>query len=409
MAAATQETKMRQVELLNDLRPKMQAWRQQLHQRPELAFKEVGTAEFVARQLRSWGLEVESGIAGTGVVARLRAKPTSVDASADSKRPRAIGLRADLDALPMEEANEFPHRSLHAGCFHGCGHDGHTAMLLGAAHYLAEHRDFRGEVIFIFQPAEEGAGGGRVMVDEGLFERFPCDEIYALHNWPSLPLGKIAVRAGAMMAATDQWDLVVRGKGGHAAFPHLTVDPIHVATQIQQAFQGVISRWNDPTHPMVLTTTQFHAGTAYNVIADTATLCGTLRTLDPKKQRQAAKLMHATATGVAAALGAEATFTFQEGYPATINDATCAAYAAQAAAHVVGTENVITDIAPSMGGEDFSFMLAERPGAYLWLGQGDASHTAGLHSSHYDFNDAVLPLGAALHVSLVQSRLALTA
>ncbi len=370
-------------------------WRRNLHAHPELAFEEHATSALVAEKLGSFGIDVHRGLAGTGVVGSLRV----------GESEHRIGLRADMDALPMAERNEFEHRSQIDGCFHGCGHDGHTVMLLAAARHLSETRNFDGTVHFIFQPAEETAGGGRVMVQEGLFDRFPCDEVYALHNWPSLPLGQIAVRGGAIMAATDQWDLTVVGKGGHAAFPQLTVDPIYVGTQIVQAWQGLLSREMTPTSTAVISTTRFEAGSAYNVIPERAHLAGTLRTLDPALQDYLERRMNEVAKSVAMAWRAESEFTFRRGYPATHNDPTCAEHAAEAAARVVGDVGVVRDYAPSMGGEDFAYMLQARPGAYLWLGQHDESHAAALHSPHYDFNDDALPLGASLYVALAESRL----
>ncbi len=370
-------------------------WRHQIHAHPELAYQERDTARFVAEKLSSWGIEVHQGLATTGVVGRLSAGASE----------RRIGLRADMDALPMQEKNQFLHRSKNDGCFHGCGHDGHTTMLLAAAWHLSQTRNFDGTVHFIFQPAEETAGGGRVMVEQGLFELFPCDEVYALHNWPTLPKGQIAVRGGPVMAATDQWDLEVIGRGGHAAFPHTTVDPIYVGTQIVQAFQGLLSREMTPTDAAVISTTRFVAGSAYNVIPDKAILAGTVRTFDLALQDTLDRRMGEVARSVAAAWRAEAVFTFNRGYPATHNDAECARYAAEAAAKVVGEASVITEYEPSMGGEDFAYMLQACPGAYLWLGQRDDSHPAQLHSPHYDFNDSVLTQGASLYVALAESRL----
>jgi amidohydrolase len=370
-------------------------WRHDIHARPELAFEEHKTSAFVADKLAEWGVAVTRGIAGTGVVGTLQA----------GKSARSIGLRADMDALPMQEQNHFPHRSKVDGCFHGCGHDGHTIMLLGAARYLSQTRSFDGTVHFIFQPAEEMAGGAGVMVDEGLFERFRCDEVYALHNWPALPLGKIAVRGGGVMAAADQWDLDVNGKGGHAAFPDLTVDPIFVATQIIQAWQGLVSRETRPTDAAVISTTRFTAGSAYNVIPDGAKLGGTARSIDPRVRDRLEQRMGELARSVAAGWGAEAVFRYKRGYPVTVNDQRCASVAALAAGRVVGEAGVVEDYEPSMGGEDFSYMLEARPGVYIWLGQGTEGHPAPLHSTHYDFNDDALAIGASLHVELVESQL----
>ncbi len=388
---------MRIVPAIADKNSEYASWRKRLHSHPEIAFEERETSAFVADKLRSWGIEVHEGLARTGVVGRLRAGASH----------RTIGLRADMDALPMQELNDFAHRSKTDGHFHGCGHDGHTVMLLAAAEYLARTKNFDGTVHFVFQPAEENAGGGRVMVVDGLFERFPCDEIYALHNWPDLPFGKIAVRGGAVMAATDRWDLEVVGKAGHAAFPQHAIDPIYVGTQIVQAWQGLVSRETTPTSPVVISTTKFHAGSAYNVIPERAELAGTARTLDPELQDRLERRMEEVAGSVARAWNANVTFDYQRGYPVTVNDVECANHAASVAAALVGAEDVVREYPPSLGGEDFSFMLQQRPGAYLWLGQGAPSHSAPLHSARYDFNDAALPLGASLHVELVESRLSL--
>lgn len=382
------------VDELSTVRAELGRWRRDLHAHPETAFRECRTAGLVAERLRQWGITVVEGVARTGVVGTL-----------SNGQGSSIGLRADLDALPMDEENTFEHRSTHAGCFHGCGHDGHTVMLLGAARQLASSKRFRGTVHFIFQPAEESAGGGRVMVEEGLFTRFPCDEVYALHNWPGLPAGTIAVRSGAVMASTDRWDMVVVGKGGHAAFPHQTTDPIYIATQIVAAWQALISREMTPTSPAVITTTKFHAGSAYNVIPERAELAGTVRALTPEVRDFLERRLGEVATSIAAAFGARIRLDYQRGYPCTVNDQRCAEFATSVATSLVGAEHVRTTEPPSMGSEDFAYLLQQRPGAYLWLGQADAEHAAGLHSPHYDFNDQVLPLGAALHVALAEQRL----
>jgi len=305
----------------------------------------------------------------------------------------------------MAEANHFAHKSTHAGRFHGCGHDGHTVMLLGAARQLARTRRFRGTIHFIFQPAEESAGGGRVMVEEGLFERFPCEQVFALHNWPSLPSGSIAVRAGAVMASTDRWDLTVVGTGGHAAFPHQTVDPILVGSHIVAAWQALVAREIPPTTPAVVSTTKFHAGSAYNVIPERAVLSGTVRALDEQVRATLKRRLEEVAVSVAKAFGARAELDYVSGYPCTMNDERCATFAAHVATELVGAERVLVNEPPSMGSEDFAYMAAVCPAAYIWLGQADAEHGAGLHNPRYDFNDEVLPLGAALHVKLAEASL----
>lgn len=375
---------------LNDL----VVWRRDIHAHPELAFEERRTAQFVRERLAAFGITEVSGLAGTGVVATLR----------NGEGP-SVGLRADLDALPMDEANDFAHKSRHEGRFHGCGHDGHTVMLLGAARHLARTRRFRGTIHFIFQPAEESAGGGRVMVEEGLFDRFPCDQVFALHNWPSLPAGSIAVRAGAVMASTDRWDLTVVGKGGHAAFPHQTVDPILVGSHIVAAWQALVAREVPPTTPAVVSTTKFHAGSAYNVIPEKAVLSGTVRALDEQVREALKRRLADVANGIATAFGASAELDYVSGYPCTINDERCASFAARVAGELVGEARVLVNEPPSMGSEDFAYMARVRPAAYIWLGQADAEHGSGLHNPHYDFNDGVLPLGAALHVSLAEASL----
>lgn len=369
-------------------------WRRDIHAHPELAFEERRTAQFVKERLAAFGITEVNTLAGTGVVATLR----------NGEGP-SIGLRADLDALPMDEANDFAHKSTHVGRFHGCGHDGHTVMLLGAARHLARTRRFKGTVQLIFQPAEESAGGGRVMVEEGLFERFPCDQVYALHNWPSLPAGTIAVRAGAVMASTDRWDLTVVGKGGHAAFPHQTVDPILVGSHIVAAWQALVAREIPPTTPAVVSTTKFHAGSAYNVIPERAVLSGTVRALDEQVRGTLKRRLQTVAEGVAAAFGARALLDYVSGYPCTINEERCAEFAATVASELVGASRVLVNEPPSMGSEDFSYMAQARPAAYIWLGQGDPDHASGLHNPNYDFNDLVLPLGAALHVGLAETAL----
>lgn len=373
----------------------MTDWRRDLHAHPETAFEEHRTAGLIADKLTEWGLEVHRGIGGTGVVGVLR----------NGEPGRRIGLRADMDALTMTEANSFSHASRHPGKFHGCGHDGHVAMLLGAARYLAATRRFSGTVVFIFQPAEEGAGGAQKMLSDGLFERFPCDEIYALHNRPSLPLGQIAVHAGAVMAAADEFRARVIGRGGHAATPHLCVDPVLAAAHLVTAWQPLVSRRLDPLDAAVLSVTEIHAGTAFNVIPAEAVLGGTVRTHRAETRERLARDMAEVAQGIARAFGVEIAFDYRRGYPATVNHPENAAIAAAAARLVVGDDHVRSDLPPAMGAEDFSYMLEARPGAYLWLGQMDEAGGHGscsLHSPHYDFNDDALPIGASLFASLVE-------
>ena len=377
------------------MQDEMTAWRRDIHAHPEIAFEEARTAGLVAERLRSWGIDVHEGIATTGVVGVLRGRGES---------GRAIGLRADMDALPMTEETGLPYQSTNPGRFHGCGHDGHTTMLLGAAKYLAETRNFDGTVHFIFQPAEEGAGGGRRMVEEGLFDRFPCDHVFALHNWPDLPVGKVAVRSGAVMAASDEFHIAVRGRGGHAAMPHHCIDPVVVAAQIVTGLQTVVSRTTDPLDAAVLSITKLEAGVAFNIIPEEVRLSGTARTFKATVQTRLEADMRRMAEGIAAGFGATAELRYLRGYPATVNPVEGAAIAAGIAASVVGTDNVVEDNPPTMGAEDFSFMLMRRPGAYIQVGAADGGGH-GLHNPRYDFNDEILPIGTSLLASLVETRM----
>ena len=378
------------------LKEEMTAWRRDLHAHPETAFEEVRTAGIVADKLAGWGIEVHRGLAETGVVGVLRGRQAG---------GRTIGLRADMDALAMEEETGLPYCSRHPGKFHGCGHDGHTTMLLGAAKYLSETRNFAGTVHLIFQPGEEGAGGGRRMIEEGLFERFPCDEVYALHNWPDLPVGHVGLRAGPMMAASDEFEIMVRAAGGHAAMPHQCIDPIVIGAQIITALQTLVSRALDPVESAVISITQMHAGTTHNVIPSEAWLAGTLRTFRPAIQAAMKAGLERTIQGVAAAMGASAMIRYKNGYPATVNHLAQVREAAAAAAQVVGPDKVDAEAPPVMGAEDFSFMLQAVPGAYLWLGQAGGPSACGVHNPGYDFNDEILPIGASLFATLVERRL----
>ncbi len=371
-------------------------WRRHIHARPELGYEEVLTSAFVADKLRSFGIETHEGWAKTGLVGVLRGRHGP---------GRVIGLRADMDALPMQEMNHFGHASTFAGRMHACGHDGHTAMLLGAARDLALDPDFKGTVCFIFQPAEEALGGGQVMVDEGLFDQFNIEEVYGLHNWPQLPAGTIGVREGPVMASCDFFSMRVKGKGGHAAMPHLAVDPGIAAAHIAVALQTVVSR-NAPSHEaLVVSVTQIHAGSADNVIAESAELRGTVRTFRPEVRDMAERRMGEIAAGVAAALGVTVDYEYRRCFPATVNAPDQTAYAAAAAARVVGEANVRRHEPPSMTAEDFAFMLEARPGCYVWLGQGNGPDTCMLHSPTYDFSDAVLPTGVAYWKAVVAERL----
>jgi amidohydrolase len=377
-----------------DFHADLTAWRQDLHAHPELGFEEHRTSDIVASKLAEFGIEVHRGLAGTGVVGTLRGNQPG---------DRAIALRADMDALPMPEANSFEHASKNAGKMHACGHDGHTTMLLGAARYLAETRNFAGTVHFVFQPAEEGGGGGQVMVEQGLFEKFPAEEVYGMHNMPGLPAGSFAGRVGPMMAATDRFDIVVKGRGGHAAQPHKTVDPVVIGSQIVGALQTITSRTADPVESLVVSITEFHAGSAYNVIAEEAVLRGTIRTFDPALRKLAEDSLRTIAAGVAAAMGGSAEITFLPGYPSTRNHASQLDKALSVAAKVVGPDNVIDDVAPTMGGEDFAYMLEAKPGAYIFIGAGAEVEGRKLHQVNYDFNDELLPLGASYWAQLVET------
>ena len=372
----------------------MTNWRRELHSRPELAFQEKWTSDFVAEKLESFGLPIHRGLAGTGVVATLK----------NGEGP-SIGLRAYMDALPLLEKNQFGHRSQNEGKMHACGHDGHTTMLLGAASVLAESPSFRGTVHFIFQPAEEGGGGGNVMVKEGLFEKFPVDAVYGMHNWPGMEPGEIGVHNGPVLAANDTFDLEIQGKGGHAAMPDLCIDPILAASQVVSALQSVVSRGINPVDSAVVTVTQIHAGDAYNVIPDSVKLCGSIRTFKKEVREKVISSMESVFKGVASGLGASAELRIKQGYPATINTAKEAQKAASAAARVVGETKVILDADPSTGSEDFAYMLQARPGCYIWLGNGNRDGGCMLHNPHYDFNDEILPIGTSYWVSLVEQEL----
>lgn len=371
----------------------MTAWRRELHAHPEIAFREHRTAEFVARALAGFGIEVHSGLAGTGIVGTLRRGGGG----------RAIALRADMDGLPMHEANDLPHRSQVPGAMHGCGHDGHMAMLLGAARELAERGRFDGVVHFVFQPAEENEGGGRVMVEEGLFDRFPVEAVFGLHNWPGLPPGHMAVRPGPVMAAFDVFEVRLRGRGAHGAMPHLGVDPVVAAAEMISAFQTIVSRNVSPVEAAVVSVTQVQGGDTWNVIPEEVTLRGSARYFLPEVHRVVEEGMRRVASGVAGAFGATAEMDYRHRYPATVNDSRQTAVAARAAAEVVGPARLVADLPPSLASEDFAFMLQARPGCYACIGNGSADAARVLHSPHYDFNDGILPVGAAYWVRLAET------
>jgi amidohydrolase len=377
---------------LRDYQPELTAIRRDIHAHPELAFAEARTAELVAAKLAEFGVTIDRGLAGTGVIGTIRC----------GRSPAAIGLRADMDALPIQELNDFAHRSTADGTMHACGHDGHTAMLLGAAKYLAATRNFDGTVHLIFQPAEEGGGGGRVMVEEGLFDKFPCDAVFALHNKPGIPIGHIAATPGPLLAASDRWDVRIKARGTHAAHPHLGIDPFVIGAEIVLALQTIASRSLDPLDAAVVSIGFIKGGSAYNVIPDELHIGGTARSLLPRVQDVIERRIGEIARGVAAVHGAEAETLYHRNYPPTINHPAETEFAAGVAAEICGVDGVIRDLPPSMGGEDFSFMLNARPGAMLWLGNGPGEGDRVLHNARYDFNDAALPIGASFLARLAE-------
>ena len=373
----------------------IRAIRRDIHAHPELKFEENRTAEIVSSALRSFGIdEIHTGLGKTGVVGILRGRPGS----------KMLGLRADMDALPMTELNAFEHRSQYAGKMHACGHDGHTATLLAAAKVMSADRDFAGSVAFIFQPAEEGGGGARAMIVDGLFERFPCDAVFAIHNWPGLRVGEFGLNPGAMMASSNEFEITVCGKGAHAAMPHLGVDPVLIASHLIQAFQSLVSRETKPIDATVVSVTQINAGEATNVIPDTCVMKGTVRTFSAQALDTIEQGMARICNQLPLAFNAHADFSFLRNYPPTINHAKEAMLAADVAAEIVGESMVQRHVEPTMGAEDFAYMLQEKPGAYIFLGNGDTSgphrsagHGLGpctLHNPSYDFNDDLIPIGA---------------
>lgn len=372
----------------------MTQWRQSIHANPETGYEEERTSDMVATLLGSFGVEVHKGLAKTGVVGVLKGKHAN---------GATIGLRADMDALNISEETNLPYRSRNEGKMHACGHDGHTAMLLGAAKYLAETRDFAGTVCFIFQPAEESGGGGKRMIGEGLFRKFPMDAVYGLHNWPGLPVGTVVARPGPMMAASDVFEITITGKGGHAALPHQTVDSVVTAAQCIIALQSITSRTTDPLAAQVISVSQVEGGQTFNIIPETVRLRGTARSFDADLRERIEPMIRRVLDGVCAAHGASAHLKFFRSYPATVNHEAETAHAADAARRIVGDGNVRDDIKPCMGAEDFAYMLEEKPGSYIWLGAGE--DRAGLHSPHYDFNDEILPVGASYWAELVERQL----
>jgi len=377
--------------------------RRDIHAHPELCFEEVRTADVIAKALTDWGIPIHRGLGKTGVVGIVK----------NGTSNRAVGLRADIDALPMTEHNQFAHASTHPGKMHACGHDGHTAMLLAAARHLARHRNFDGTVYLVFQPAEEGGGGAREMMKDGLFEQFPMEAIFGAHNWPGMPVGQFALKSGGMLASSNEFRIVIRGKGSHAALPHNGIDPVPIACQMVQGFQTIITRNRRPVDPGVISVTMIHAGEATNVVPDSCELQGTVRTftfelLDLIEQR-----MKAVAEHTCAAFGATCEFEFTRNYPPTINHAKETEFARRVLGTVVGAQNVV-EFEPTMGAEDFSFFLQAKPGCYFMIGNGDGAHREGghglgpcmLHNPSYDFNDELIPLGATAWVRLAEEWLA---
>ena len=376
--------------------------RRDIHAHPALAYQEKRTADIVARELTAYGLEVHRGLAQTGVVGVLR----------KGSSQRAIGLRADMDALPLEEKSQLAHRSTHRGRMHACGHDGHTALLLGAARYLAENQDqidFDGTVYFIFQPAEEAEGGAEIMIADGLFRQFPMDAVYGLHNWPGIPAGEMAIMPGPVMAGTCAFEIKVRGHGCHAAMPNQGVDTLVVTSQLVLALQSVVSRNLHPCESAVVSVTQIHGGEAFNIIPDDAVLRGTIRTFKPEVQTLVEQAIERLCSGIANAFGARIDTHFDLRYPPTVNSTAETALCRQTAEALLGENKVRKDELPSMGAEDFAFMLREKPGCYVWLGNGPGTGGCSLHNPHYDFNDDVLIYGISYWVRLVETALATTA
>ncbi|MFA5490218.1 MAG: M20 aminoacylase family protein [Candidimonas sp.] len=396
---------MKLIEPIVQWQAEMAAIRRDIHAHPELAYEETRTSDIVADLLQSWGIPIHRGLGVTGVVGTIQGR---------TQTGRALGLRADMDALPMQEANTFGHASKHPGKMHACGHDGHTTMLLAAARYLARHRDFDGTVHVIFQPAEEGHGGAKKMIEDGLFDLCPMDAVFGMHNWPGIPVGSFGLSSGPIMASSNVFQIRLEGKGAHGAMPHLGVDPITAAMQIGLSLQTIISRERDPLDPAVLSITQIHSGSADNVIPNDAVLRGTVRTFSSENLDLIERRMREITMLTSQALNCKAAFDFKRTYPPTINHAEQAALCATVLRTIAGADKVDDAVSPSMGAEDFSFMLQEKPGCYIWIGNGDGGHRqAGhgtgpctLHNGSYDFNDDLLPLGATYWVELTKYWLA---
>lgn len=391
---------MKLIEPILQFHNELQQIRRTIHAHPELSFEEVKTSDLVANKLTEWGIPVIRGLGITGVVGVIK----------NGTSNRAVGLRADMDALPVQESNTFPHHSQHEGKMHACGHDGHTTMLLGAAHYLSQHKNFDGTVYVIFQPAEEGAGGAKRMMDEGLFEQCPMEAVFGMHNWPGAAAGGMAVKVGPMMASSNEFEVIVKGKGAHAAQPHMGIDPIMVAVQIAQSWQTIISRNKSPIDSGVLSITQIHSGSATNIIPNSASLIGTVRTFTLPVLDLIETRMREIAEHTSAAFGATVEFRFHRNYPPLINHDLETQFAVGVMEEVVGKDRVDAQVEPTMGSEDFAFMLLEKPGCYVFIGNGDGEHRmhghglgpCNLHNPSYDFNDDLLPIGASYWVRLAE-------
>ncbi|MCP1574376.1 hippurate hydrolase [Herbaspirillum rubrisubalbicans] len=391
---------MKLIDPIVQFQSELQQIRRDIHAHPELAYEEVRTADVVAQKLSEWGIPVVRGLGVTGVIGIIK--------QGDS--PRAIGLRADMDALPMPEINTFAHASRHAGKMHACGHDGHTAMLLGAAYYLARHRNFDGTVYVIFQPAEEGGRGAERMIQDGLFEKYPMDAVFGMHNWPGIPAGHFGVTPGAQMASSNEFHVTVKGRGSHAAQPHKAADPVMTAVHIAQAWQSIVARNINPNDPAVVSITQIHTGSATNVIPDEAMMVGTVRTFSLPVLDLIERRMKEIAEHTAAAFEATVDFRFNRNYPPLINHAKETAFAVEVLTEQFGADHVDAHTEPTMGAEDFAFMLQHKPGCYVFLGNGDGGHRdqghglgpCNLHNPSYDFNDDLLPIGATYWVRLAE-------
>lgn len=394
---------MKLIDPIIQFHSELQQIRRDIHAHPELCFEEKRTSELVAQKLSEWGIPILRGMGVTGVVGVIR----------KGNGNRAVGLRADMDALPVQEINTFPHASRYTGKMHACGHDGHVAMLLGAAHYLSEHGQFDGTVYVIFQPAEEGGGGAKRMMDDGLFTQCPMEAVFGMHNWPGVAVGAFGVTSGPMMASSNEFEVTVKGKGAHAAQPHKGIDPIMIAVQIAQSWQTIITRNKNPLDAGVLSITQIHAGSATNIIPDEATMIGTVRTFTTRALDLIEQRMRAIAEHTAMAFDAQVDFQFNRNYPPLINHAKETAFAVEVMQSIVGAENVDAQVEPTMGAEDFAFMLQKKPGCYVFIGNGSGEHRhsghglgpCNLHNPSYDFNDELLPIGATYWVRLAEAYL----